>query len=70
MTATLPMTGQRLDAVLLRLLAEGFTDEAIGRRLCMHERTARRYIADYMARVGAATRFQAGVIAARRGDVR
>jgi DNA-binding CsgD family transcriptional regulator len=52
---------------ILRLMAEGEKDEAISRRLSISVRTCRRHIADYMAQVGANSRFQAGVIAARAG---
>lgn len=54
-------------AAILRLMAEGEKDEAISRRLSISVRTCRRHIADYMAQVGATSRFQAGVIAARSG---
>jgi DNA-binding CsgD family transcriptional regulator len=52
---------------ILRLMAEGEKDEAISRRLSISVRTCRRHIADYMAQVGATSRFQAGAIAARAG---
>jgi DNA-binding CsgD family transcriptional regulator len=54
-------------AAILRLMADGEKDEAISRRLSISVRTCRRHIADYMAQVGATSRFQAGVIAARSG---
>jgi DNA-binding CsgD family transcriptional regulator len=54
---------------ILRLMAEGEKDEAISRRLSISVRTCRRQIADYMAQVGASSRFQAGVIAARSGHL-
>ncbi|MEO9138648.1 MAG: helix-turn-helix transcriptional regulator [Jatrophihabitans sp.] len=54
-------------AAILRLMAEGEKDEAISRRLSISVRTCRRHIADYMSQVGATSRFQAGVIAARAG---
>jgi DNA-binding CsgD family transcriptional regulator len=54
-------------AAILRLMAEGEKDEAISRRLSISVRTCRRHIADYMVQVGASSRFQAGVIAARAG---
>lgn len=54
---------------ILRLMAEGEKDEAISRRLSISVRTCRRHIADYMAQVGASSRFQAGVIAARSGHL-
>jgi DNA-binding CsgD family transcriptional regulator len=61
-----PEFDQTLSAIL-RLMAEGEKDEAISRRLSISVRTCRRHIADYMAQVGASSRFQAGVIAARSG---
>ena len=54
---------------ILRLMAEGEKDEAISRRLSISVRTCRRQIADYMTQVGASSRFQAGVIAARSGHL-
>jgi DNA-binding CsgD family transcriptional regulator len=54
-------------AAILRMLADGEKDEAISRRLSISVRTCRRHIADYMAKVGASSRFQAGVIAATSG---
>jgi DNA-binding CsgD family transcriptional regulator len=54
-------------AAIIRLMAEGEKDEAISRRLAISVRTCRRHIADYMTQVGATSRFQAGVIAARSG---
>ena len=54
-------------AAILRMLAEGEKDEAISRQLSISVRTCRRHIADYMAQVGATSRFQAGVIAATAG---
>jgi DNA-binding CsgD family transcriptional regulator len=54
---------------ILRLMAEGEKDEAISRRLSISVRTCRRQIADYMSQVGATSRFQAGVIAARAGHL-
>jgi DNA-binding NarL/FixJ family response regulator len=54
---------------ILRLMAEGEKDEAISRRLSISVRTCRRHIAEYMQQVGATSRFQAGVIAARAGHI-
>jgi DNA-binding CsgD family transcriptional regulator len=56
-------------AAILRLMGEGEKDEAISRRLSVSVRTCRRHIADYMTQVGATSRFQAGVIAAREGHL-
>jgi sugar-specific transcriptional regulator TrmB/DNA-binding CsgD family transcriptional regulator len=52
---------------LLPLLAAGMTDEAISRHLGWSYRTTRRRIAALMQQLGAETRFQAGLHAARRG---
>ena len=54
---------------ILRLMAEGEKDEAISRRLSISVRTCRRHIAEYMLQVGATSRFQAGVVAARAGHI-
>lgn len=50
-----------------RLLAEGCTDEAIARKLGVSPRTARRLAADLMDRLGARSRFEAGVRAVQDG---
>lgn len=52
---------------LLRLFAAGLTDEAVGRQLGVSPRTVRRRIRELTGRLGAASRFQAGVPANRRG---
>lgn len=52
---------------LLQQLATGAHDEQIARNLGISLRTVRRRVADLMAELGADTRFQAGVEAARRG---
>ncbi|MEQ4721214.1 LuxR C-terminal-related transcriptional regulator [Nonomuraea sp. B19D2] len=54
------------DERLIALLVAGLTDEAIARQLGIGSRTAERRIADLMSRLGAHTRFQAGVQAAFR----
>ncbi|KFG71162.1 LuxR C-terminal-related transcriptional regulator [Streptomyces mutabilis] len=51
----------------LTLLADGHTDEAIGKRLGVSPRTARRIANDLMERLGARSRFQAGVRAVQEG---
>jgi DNA-binding CsgD family transcriptional regulator len=53
--------------MLLGLLAVGLTDEAIGRQLGWHPRTVQRHVRRLMTELGAQTRFQAGLQAARRG---
>ena len=52
---------------VLELLQLGLKDETIARQLGISLRTVRRRIAMVMDEVGAATRFQAGIEAARRG---
>ena len=52
---------------LLRMLASGLTDEVIARRLGVSERTVRRLVSELSGELGAASRFQAGVKAARLG---
>lgn len=52
---------------VLQLLTTGLKDEAIARQLGTSMRTTRRRIAALLATLGVATRFQAGVEAARRG---
>jgi DNA-binding NarL/FixJ family response regulator len=52
---------------LLRLLAGGATDASAASRLGVSVSTVGRQMRDLMIRLGAASRFQAGVNAARRG---
>jgi DNA-binding NarL/FixJ family response regulator len=52
---------------LLELLAAGLTDAAIARSQGWSERTTQRRIHRLMQELGAATRFQASLTAARRG---
>jgi hypothetical protein len=71
----LPVGGRADDDVdrdrrrVLELLALGAKDEVIARHLGVSLRTARRRVADLFDELGAATRFQAGVEAGRRGWV-
>ncbi|WP_308378343.1 helix-turn-helix transcriptional regulator [Streptomyces sp. ISL-87] len=46
---------------LLRLLGSGLTDEAASNRLGVAVRTVRRQMASVMERLGAASRFEAGL---------
>ncbi|WNF29156.1 helix-turn-helix transcriptional regulator [Streptomyces sp. C11-1] len=57
----------RQEAAALRLLAEGHTDEGIAKRLGVSHRTARRIATGLMDRLGARSRFEAGVRATQRG---
>ncbi|MEU2511437.1 helix-turn-helix transcriptional regulator [Streptomyces syringium] len=63
----LERVAKELDHTIVRLLAAGLKDESIARRLGMSLRTARRHIADIMETLGAESRFQAGMLAARAG---
>ncbi|MER7274632.1 helix-turn-helix transcriptional regulator [Dactylosporangium sp. NPDC000244] len=55
------------EQALLGLLCAGSTDESAAARLGVSVRTVRRMVADIMNRLGARSRFQAGVKAADRG---
>ncbi|MFD5618566.1 helix-turn-helix domain-containing protein [Streptomyces yangpuensis] len=59
------LTAQQATAV--RLLAEGHTDDAIAKRLGVSSRTARRIANELMERLGARSRFEAGVRAVQEG---
>lgn len=57
----------REEAKVLELLSAGYKDEAIARHLQTSMRTVGRRVERILARLDAATRFQAGAQAARRG---
>lgn len=61
----LPLTSR--DQRIMALLATGATDQVIARHLQLSTRTVERRVRTLMDSLGAATRFQAGVLAARRG---
>ncbi|MEU3244408.1 MULTISPECIES: helix-turn-helix domain-containing protein [unclassified Streptomyces] len=52
---------------IISLLAMGMSDEAIARQLGIGHRTVQRRVQTLLGRLGAASRFQAGVLAASRG---
>ncbi|MBJ8338081.1 helix-turn-helix domain-containing protein [Antrihabitans sp. YC3-6] len=54
---------------LVLLLQAGYTDEATARRLGVSPRTVRRMTADLMQRLGARSRFEAGIKVAQLGLV-
>jgi len=56
-----------LDRALLQMLAQGCTDESAAKRLGLSLRTVRRMTAVLLGRLGARSRFQAGVRAAQQG---
>jgi DNA-binding CsgD family transcriptional regulator len=55
-----------LQQAITGLMARGYTDEVVARKLGMSVRTCRRHIAALMRDLDAVSRFQAGVQAARR----
>lgn len=55
------------DRAILTLMSMGATDDTIARRLGLSRRTVVRRTASLLERLGASTRFQAGVQATRRG---
>ncbi|GFH39538.1 helix-turn-helix transcriptional regulator [Streptomyces pacificus] len=57
----------RQEREALRLLSQGLTDQAVAKRLGISPRSARRIAADLLHRLGARSRFEAGVRAALRG---
>ena len=68
----LPRTGgarsaDTRDQTILALLAAGAPDATIARQTGVSQRTVERRVRALMDRLGAGTRFQAGVQAARRG---
>jgi DNA-binding CsgD family transcriptional regulator len=58
-----------LQHAVARLMAQGFTDEVVARRLGMSVRTCRRHIAALLHELDSVSRFQAGVHAARRLNI-
>ncbi|GAA3254631.1 LuxR C-terminal-related transcriptional regulator [Nonomuraea helvata] len=55
------------DPELFTLLAAGLKDESVARQLGVSLRTVHRRVSELMDLLGARTRFQAGLLAARRG---
>ena len=60
---------ERRDQMILSLLAAGAPDATIARQTGVSQRTVERRVRALMDQLGAGTRFQAGVQAARRGMV-
>lgn len=56
-----------LESTVLRLMAAGNLDEVIARHIGVSVRTTRRIVSDLTNRLGATSRFQAGVEAVNRG---
>ncbi|WP_308312480.1 helix-turn-helix domain-containing protein [Streptomyces sp. ISL-11] len=66
-SARAPATADDLRRSIVRLMANGYKDEVIARRLGMSVRTCRRHISEITEELEATSRFQAGVNAARSG---
>ncbi len=63
-----PATGlSDTERELLRLLGTGLTDDTAGQRLGISSRTVNRQMASIMERLGASSRFEAGIKAAQKG---
>lgn len=56
-----------LELEVIRAMSVGLADDAAARKLAVSERTFRRYVAQVFERLGATSRFQAGVRAVERG---
>jgi DNA-binding CsgD family transcriptional regulator len=67
LTFPAPLQCDEIDRTLLRLLANGMTDEALARRLQVSDRTVRRRVAQLMSLLGAEGRFQLALKAQRAG---
>jgi hypothetical protein len=66
-TGRAPTTGDDVKQSILRLMAKGYKDEMVARRLGMSVRTCRRHIAEITEELEATSRFQAGFNVARSG---
>ncbi len=64
-----PLGPTAMDRRMLELMGSGLADGAIARRLGVTDRTFRRYVGSLLARLGASSRFDAGVKAVERGWV-
>jgi len=52
---------------MIAMMSSGVTDDVAARRLCISERTFRRHMSNLLDRLGATSRFQAGIRAVERG---
>jgi DNA-binding NarL/FixJ family response regulator len=62
-----PTTTDDLKQSIIRLMAKGYKDEMVARRLGMSVRTCRRHIAEITEELEATSRFQAGFNVAMSG---
>ena len=67
-TERLPSLSDR-QREILDLLAQGLTGEAVAERLVLSAETVKTHIRNAMAKLGATTRTQAGVLAAERHEI-
>jgi len=63
-TSRMPTPGDDVKQSILRLMAKGYKDEMVARRLGMSVRTCRRHISEITEELEATSRFQAGYNAA------
>lgn len=63
--ATRDAVSAAMEEEAIWLLAQGYTDETVAKRLGISPRTSRRIVESMMRRLGARSRFQAGVFAER-----
>ncbi|WP_069812617.1 helix-turn-helix transcriptional regulator [Streptomyces sp. TP-A0874] len=67
LSASGPWTGDGQTRLVMRMLAEGATDDQIAHEMSVSKRTVSRTVARVMTELNARSRFEAGVIAARLG---
>ena len=58
------------ELAIVRMLAEGLTDEVVAQRVGISKRTYRRRLKAAMRKLGASSRFEAGAVAVRKGWLR
>jgi DNA-binding NarL/FixJ family response regulator len=68
-TGRVPIELAPREVDVVQLLSAGLTDEAIGRRLKIADRTVRRIVAHLLAKLGVDSRFELAVECARRNLV-
>jgi len=56
------------ESLIVKLMASGLSDDQIARRMGVHRRTVQRAVTKLMERLGAASRFEAGLLLALDGE--